>query len=193
MKIIALREKSGAYEIRQTDEKIFGGIIIDGKNRGVGFVGKAEENQYLFEFEDGIFSKSVKIFYQSKDNQIGRVDLGFTDSGTLEVADKTYEWQALSSSKIWLDADKNVVMFLDLEHNAETSPNILISDGLETKAKDLLVLAGWYLLIIEWRTGLTNSKLAGMPVKTDDFQIESSPRDYGKDWFDVLIDVATKL
>lgn len=191
MKIRALAEKAGAYEIRQNDETNFGGIVINKKNRGVAFVGNVNENQYIFEFEDGMFSKSVKIFLNQKDNQIGKVDLGFTDSGTLKFADKTYEWQALSSSKIWLDADKNVVIFLDLENNAEVSPNLLVSSDIDAKTKNILILCGCYLLVVEWRAGLTNANLAGMPVKTDDFKIEQKPTHFNKNevtWFDVLVD-----
>jgi len=37
MKWHAVKDKSGAYEIRRSDGEVFGGIIIDGKNRGIGF------------------------------------------------------------------------------------------------------------------------------------------------------------
>jgi hypothetical protein len=196
MKVPALKEKAGAYEIRQTDETIYGGIIISRKNRGVGFVGDAKENRYIFEFEDGMFSKSVKIFFNSKDNQIGKVDLGFTDSGTLKFADKTYEWQVLGSSKIWLDSDKNSVMFFDLENNSDKSPNILTIENLDAKTKDLLMLCGWYLLVVEWRNGLTNANLAGMPVKTEDFKAENKTEAdirFQKNWFDILVDAVDVL
>lgn len=196
MKVTALKEKAGAYEIHQSDETIFGGIIVSRKNRGVGFVGDAKENRYIFEFEDGMFSKSVKIFFNSKDNQIGKVDLGFTDSGTLKFADKTYEWQVLGSSKIWLDSDKNAVMFFDLEYNSDKSPHILSSENLDDKSKHLLILCGWYLLVIEWRNGLTNANLAGVPVKTEGFNTENQTEvdiRFQQNWFDVLIDTVDVL
>lgn len=196
MKWIASKEKSGVYEIRQSDNEILGGIVIDGKNQGVGFVENVKENRYIFEFEDGMFSKSVKIFANSKDNPLGKVNLGFTDTGTLEFSDKKYEWQAVGSSKVWLDAEKNVMMFLDLENNADKSPSVLVSPNLEAKTKELLILCGWYLLVVEYRAGLTNSNLAGMPVKTGNFKDEQKTTHFNKhevDWFDVIIDAATKL
>lgn len=191
MKVTALKENAGAYEIRQSDETIFGGIIVSRKNRGVGFVGDAKENRYIFEFEDGMFSKSVKIFFNSKENQIGKIELGFTDSGTLKFADKTYEWQVVGSSKIWLDSDKNSVMFFDLENNTDKSPNILSSENLDAKLLQLLMLCGWYLLVVEWRNGLTNANLAGMPVKTESLKAENKTEvdiRFQQNWFDVLID-----
>lgn len=194
MRITALKEKPGAYEIRHQGETIYAGIYINEKNRGVGFVGNAANNRYIFEFEDGMFSKSVKIFLNTKDNPLGKVDLGFTDSGTLKFSDKTYEWQAVGSSKVWLDVNKNVVMFLDLENNADKSPNVLVSANLDAKLTELLTLCGWYLLVIEWRAGLTNAKLAGMPVKTENFKAENQTglsKADGLDWLDVIVGVAT--
>ena len=90
MKWHAVKDKSGAYEIRRNDGKFFGGIIIDGKNRGLAFVGSIEDNHYIFEFEEGVFSKSVKIYAGSKHNKIGTVKLGFMDSGTLETDSGNY-------------------------------------------------------------------------------------------------------
>ncbi len=191
MKWQALKEKAGAYEIRQSDETIFGGIYINFKNRGVGFVGNVEANRYIFEFEAGMFSKSVKIFLNTKDNQLGKVDLGFTDSGTLEFLGNTYEWQALNSSKVWLNNHKNVVMFLDLENNVETCANVLVSTDLDSQTTEILTLCGWYLLVVEWRTGLTNTILAGMPVKTEGYKTENNTKSdsrFEKNWFDVLVD-----
>ncbi len=196
MKITALKERAGTYEIRQNDNAIFGGIYINSKNRGVGFVGDVKENRYIFEFEDGMFSKSVKIFFNSKDNKIGKVELGFADTGTLEFADKTYDWKVVGSSKIWFDSDKNAVMFFDLENNADKSPNVLISENMDAKLKHLLMLCGWYLLTVEWRNGLTNANLAGMPVKTDGFKAENRTESdirFQKNWFDVLIDAVDVL
>ena len=71
MKWHAVKEKSGAYEIRRTGGEVFGGIIIDGKNRGIGFVGSARNNQYIFEYEEGVFNKTVKIYGGNKNNRIG--------------------------------------------------------------------------------------------------------------------------
>ncbi len=191
MKWIALKEKSGAYEIRQNDQ-VFGGIIISGKNRGVGFIGEAKENRYVFEFEDGVFSKTVKVYSNTKENQIGTVKLGFTDSGTLEFKGLTYEWRALNSSKIWVDSEKNTVMFIDLENNVEKPISVLSSASIDAKTKELLMLCGWYLLVVEYRASLTNSMLAGMPVKTKDFSqahSASSNETQGDDWFDFILDV----
>lgn len=50
MKWHAVKDKSGAYEIRRSSGEMFGGIIIDGKNLGRGFVGSVENNHYIFEF-----------------------------------------------------------------------------------------------------------------------------------------------
>ena len=196
MKIKALKEKAGAYEFRQTGEMLHGGIVVSKKNRGIGFVGNAETNRYIFEYEDGMFSKSVKIFLNKKDNQIGTVKLGFTDLGTLEFSGKTYDWKVVGSSKVWLDSEKNVVMFLDLENNAETMPSVIVSASLEAKTNELLMLCGWYLLVVEYRGGLTNAKLAGMPVKTDDFKDEQKSTHYNKyqvTWFDVLVDAVDTI
>src|SRR5881392_37256 len=114
----AVTDKSGAYELRRSSGEVFGGIIIDGKNLGLGFVGSVENNQYIFEHEDGVFSKSVKIYAGGKDNRIGLIKLGFMDSGTLETAPGNYDWRSTGSSKIWTDEEKNAVMFLDLENDA---------------------------------------------------------------------------
>jgi len=138
-----------------------------------------------------MFSKSVKIFLNTTDNQIGKVDLGFTDSGTLKFLGNTYEWQALNSSKVWLDTKKNVILFLDLENNVESWANVLISTDLEGQTTELLTLCGWYLLVVEWRAGLTNSILAGMPVKSEGYKTENktiSDSRFDKNWFDFLVD-----
>lgn len=194
MKVTALKEKVGAYEIRQNDETLFGGIVINGKNQGVGFVGKPEGNQYIFEVEEGTFSKSFKVYFQSKVKQIGEGSLGFTESGTLKFSEKDFEWQTLGSSKIWLDSEKNVVILFDLENNAETAPNILVSTNLEAKVSDLLVLCGWLLIVVEWRSGFTNSVLAGLQVKPEEFIDDRKSQKSNRNWLDVLgdiIDVAT--
>ncbi|GEM_PF-6665720 len=135
MKITALKEKSGVYEIRQSNKTIFGGIVIDGKNRGVGFAENTENNRCIFEFEDGMFSKSITIFLNSKENQIGTVKLGFTDSGTLETASGNYEWKAIGSSKIWVDTEQNTVMFFDLENNPEKFSSVLYKENLESNTR----------------------------------------------------------
>jgi hypothetical protein len=189
MKWHAVKDKSGAYEIRRNDNEMFGGIIIDGKNRGVGFVGSVEDNQYIFEFEDGVFSKSVKIFAGGKIvTQIGTIKLGFMDSGTLETASGNYDWKSTGSSKIWANSEKNAVMFLDLENDAEISVAVLSAEILEDKQQELLLLSGWYLLVVEYRAGLTNSKLAGMPVKSEEFQkTNKESAEYG-DWWETIVD-----
>jgi hypothetical protein len=84
MKWQALKEKAGTYEIRQNDGTVFGGIYINSQKQGFVCMGNAEENRYIFEFEDGMFSKSVKIYPNSKEKAPGQVNLGFTDSRTLE-------------------------------------------------------------------------------------------------------------
>lgn len=189
MKWHAVKDKSGAYEIRRNDGEIFGGIIVDGKNRGIGFVGNIEDNRFIFEFEEGIFSKSVKIYAGDKTNQIGTIMLGFMDSGTLETASGNYDWQSVGSSKIWTDNEKNAVMFLDLENNAEKPIAVLSAENLDDKRKELLLLSGWYLLVVEYRAGFTNSNLAGMPVKTEEFQkVVKQSGDY-EDWWDIILDV----
>lgn len=189
MKWHAVKDKSGAYEIRRNDDEIFGGIIIDGKNTGVGFVDSVKDNHYIFEFEDGVFSKSVKIYAGGKDNKIGTIKLGFMDSGTLETASGNYEWKSTGSSKIWTNGEKNAVMFLDLENDAEKPIAVLSSENLEDKQRELLLLSGWYLLVVEYRAGFTNSELAGMPVKTDDFRKANKQTvEYG-DWWDTIVDV----
>src|SRR5437762_13312065 len=101
MKWHAVKEKSGAYEVRRTGGEVFGGIIIDGKNRGVGFVGSFENNQYIFEFEEGILSKIVKIYAGNKSNRIGTIKLGFMDNGTLETDSAHFDWKSTVTSKIW--------------------------------------------------------------------------------------------
>lgn len=188
MKVKAKKEKAGAYEFLQKEDKVDGGIYINDKNRGIGFIGDPEKNYYSFEFQDGVFSKEVKIFFADK-SHIGTVKLGFSDNGTLETLGGKYEWQVVGSSKRWTDAEKNTVMFLDLENNSETSPSVLFSGMLDAKAKELLMLCGWYLLVIEWRAGLTNATLAGMPVKSSEFKKEGNQN--GSDWFDVLLDITT--
>lgn len=189
MKWHAVTDQSGAYEIRRNDGEVFGGLIINGKNRGAGFVGSAENNRYIFEFEDGIFSKSVGVFAGDKDNQMAAIKLGFTDNGTLETASENYEWKTVGSSKFWMDAAKNAVMFLDLENDVEKPIAVLESENLDDKSRELLLLSGWYLLVVEHRAGFTNSNLAGMPVKTDEFRKATKPEggDYA-DWWDVIVD-----
>jgi hypothetical protein len=189
MKWHAVKEKPGAYEVRQAGGEVFGGIIIDGKNRGVGFVGSARSNQYIFEFEEGILSKSVKIYAGgTKDNKIGTVKLGFMDSGTLETDSAHFDWKSTGSSKIWTNEEKNAVMFLDLENDAEKPAAVLSSENLDEKCRELLLLSGWYLLVVEYRAGFTNSKLAGMPVKTEEFgKATAQPAEYGE-WWDTIVD-----
>ena len=78
MKWHAVEDKSGAYEIRCSRGEMVGGIVIDGKNEGAGFIGNVEENRYIFKFEEGIFSKSVKIFAGGKVvTQIGIIKTRF--------------------------------------------------------------------------------------------------------------------
>ena len=189
MKWHAVKEKSGAYEIRRNDGEVFGGIIIDGKNRGIGFVGSARDNQYVFEFEEGVFSKSVKIYAGAgKDNRIGTVKLGFMDSGTLETDSGNYDWKSTGSSKIWTNKEKNAVMFLDLETDAEKPVAVLSSENLDDKCREVLLLSGWYLLVVEYRAGFTNSTLAGTPVKTEEFSKATKPvAEYGE-WWETLLD-----
>jgi len=189
MKWHAVKEKSGAYEIRRGDGEIFGGIIIDGKNRGIGFVGSARNNHYIFEFEEGIFCKIVKIYAGGKDHRIGRVKLDFMDSGTLETASGNYDWKSAGASKIWTNEEKNAVMFLDLENDAEKPVAVLSSENLDEKWREVLLLSGWYLLVVEYRAGFTNSTLAGMPVKTEEFsKATKQTAEYGE-WWDTLLDV----
>jgi hypothetical protein len=188
MKWHAVKEKSGAYEVRRTGGEVFGGIIIDGKNRGVGFVGSPENNQYIFEFEEGILSKIVKIYASSKKNKIGTVKLGFMDSGTLETDSGNFDWKSTGSSKIWTSEEKNAVMFLDLENDSEKPLAVLSSENLDEKSRELLLLSGWYLLVVEYRAGFTNSTLAGMPVKTEEFsKATAQPAEYGE-WWDTIVD-----
>ncbi len=188
MKWHAVKDKSGAYEIRRNDGEMFGGIIIDGKNLGIGFVGSVENNQYIFEYENGVFSKSMKIYAGSKDNKIGTIKLGFMDSGTLETASGNYDWKSTSSSKIWTNSKKNAVMFLDLENDAEQPIAVLSAENLDEKQRELLLLSGWYLLVVEYRAGFTNGNLAGMPVKSEEFQkANKQTAEYG-DWWDTIVD-----
>ena len=188
MKWHAVKEKSGAYEIRRNDGEVFGGIIIDGKNRGIGFVGSARDNQYVFEFEEGVFSKIVRIYAGNKDNKIGTIKLGFMDSGTLETDAGNYDWKSTGSSKIWTNEEKNAVMFFDLENDAEKPLAVLSSENLKDKCRELLLLSGWYLLVVEYRAGFTNATLAGMPVKTEEFsKATRQPAEYGE-WWETLLD-----
>lgn len=189
MKWHAVKDKSGAYEIRRSSGEVFGGIIVDGKNHGVGFVGSVEDNRYIFEFEEGVFSKSVKIYAGNKENKIGTVNLGFVDNGTLETASGNYDWNSVGSSKFWTDAEKNAVMFLDLENDAEKPIAVLSAENLDDKRKELLLLSGWYLLVVEYRAGFTNSNLAGMPVKTEEFQKAAKQSGDYEDWWDIILDV----
>ncbi len=189
MKWNAVKDKSGAYEIRRNDGQLFGGVVINGKKRGIGFAGNVENNRYVFEYEEGVFSKSVKVFSGAEIiTQIGTVKLGFMDGGTLETASGNYEWKSIGSSKIWTNSDKNAVMFLDLENDAEKTVAVLSAENLDEKVKELLLLCGWYLLVVEYRTGFTNSNLAGMPVKSADFQkANKSGAEYG-DWWETIVD-----
>lgn len=188
MKWYAVKDKSGAYEIRRNDGETLGGIMIDGKNRGFGFVGSVKENRYIFEFEEGVFSKSVRIYAGNKNNKTGTVKLGFMDSGTLETESGNYDWKSTGSSKIWTNSEKNAVMFLDLETDAEKPVAVLSSENLDAKSKELLLLCGWYLLVIEYRAGFTNSNLAGMPVKTEEFsKANKQVAEYG-DWWETIVD-----
>lgn len=193
MKIRAIKEKTGTYEIYQTNSKPVGGIFVNKNNFGIGFVENLNDNQYFFEFEDGVFSKSVKIFHNSKNNLISEVKLNFTDNGNLELFGAKFEWQSFGLSKIWLDAEKNIVLLFDLEHNAETTPNILTSSNLDVTTNNLLVLCGWYLIVIEYRAGFSDSILAGMPAKIDKIQQLNKTSDYGKDWIDLIIDASNNF
>jgi hypothetical protein len=189
MKWHAVKEKPGAYEIRRNAGEIFGGIIIDGRNRGLGFVGSLEDKHYVFEFEEGVFSKNVKIYKGSKDNRIGTVKLGFMDGGTLESAAGNYEWKSTGSSKIWTNAEKNAVLFIDLETEPENPVAVLSSENLDADCRELLLLGGWYLLVVEYRAGLTNAVLAGMPVKTEEFGKAAKPAaEYGE-WWETITDL----
>lgn len=188
MKWQAVKDKSGAYELRRNDGEIFGGIIIDGKNRGIAFVGSVEEKRYIFEFEDGVFSKSVKIYANNNDNQIATIRLGFMDSGALESAAGNFDWKSTGSSKIWTNAEKNAVMFLDLESDAEKPVAVLSAENLEKELGELLLLSGWYLLVVEYRAGFTNSKLAGMPVKTEEFSKANKQFAESGDWWETIFD-----
>ena len=188
MKWHAVTDKSGAYEIRRNDGAIFGGIVIDGQNRGTGFIGSVTANKYIIEFEEGVFSKRVKIYAGGKDNRIAVVKLGFMDSGTLEAAAGNYDWKSTGSSKIWTNAGKNAVMFLDLETDAEKPVAVLLAEDLDEKSRELLILSGWYLLVVEYRAGFTNGRLAGMPVKSEEFQkANRQTAEYG-DWWDTIVD-----
>jgi hypothetical protein len=189
MKWYAVKEKPGAYEIRRNDGEIFGGIIIDGRNRGLGFVGSLEGKRYIFEFEEGVFSKGVKIYGDGKDTPLGTVRLGFMDGGTLETAAGNYEWKSAGSSKIWTNAEKNAVMFLDLETDAEKPVAVLSSENLAADSRELLLLSGWYLLVVEYRAGLTNAVLAGMPVKTEEFGKAAKPAAEYEEWWETITDL----
>lgn len=189
MKWYAVKERSGAYEIRRSDGNIFGGIIINDKNQGIAFVGSIEDNHYIFEFEDGVFSKSVKIFAGAKGNKIGTIRLGFMDSGTLETASGNYDWKSTGSSKIWTNDEKNTVMFLDLENDPEKPVAVLSSENLDDEYKGLLLLSGWYLLVVEYRAGFTNAALAGMPVKSEAFRKAAKQHPDYADWWETIVDV----
>lgn len=184
----AVKEKSGAYEIRRSSGEVFGGIIVDGKNLGIAFIGSVDENQFVFEFEDGVFSKSVKIFAGGRENKIGTIKLGFMDSGTLETVSGNYDWKSVGSSKIWTNAEKNAVMFLDLENDSEQPIAVLSAETLDDKQKELLLLSGWYLLVVEYRAGFTNGKLAGMPVKSEEFQKANKSEAEYADWWEIIVD-----
>ena len=80
-------------------------------------------------------------------------------------------------------------MFLDLENDAEKPIAVLSAETLEDKQKELLILSGWYLLVVEYRAGFTNGNLAGMPVKSDEFQKANKQQaEYG-DWWETIVDV----
>ena len=126
-----------------------------------------------------------------KNQPIGTVSLGFTDTGTLETAEGRYEWKSIGSSKLWVSETKRSLVFFDLEHDGSHPVSVLSSDSLTSDLKDLLLLCGWYLIVVEYRAGLTNAVLAGMPAKTDDFDKARSGetlRHNGDDWFDFLTD-----
>lgn len=189
MKWHAVKDKSGAYEIRRNDGEMLGGIVIDGKNNGAGFIGDPEENRYVFKFEEGVFSKSVKVFSGAKViTQIGIIKLGFMDSGTFESVFGNYGWESIGSSKIWTNNEKNAVMFLDLENDSEKPVAVLSSENLNEKQKELLLLSGWYLLVVEYRAGFTNSNLAGMPVKSEEFQKTNKSQAESGDWWETIVD-----
>jgi len=189
MKWHAVKDKSGAYEIRRSNGEMIGGIVIDGKNEGTGFVGNSEENRYVFRFEEGVFSKSVKVFAGGKIvTQIGIIKLGFMDGGTLESAVGNFDWKSTGSSKIWTNGEKNAVMFLDLENDSEKPVAVLSSENLDEKQKELLLLSGWYLLVVEYRAGFTNGNLAGMPVKSDEFQKANKSQAEIGDWWETIAD-----
>jgi hypothetical protein len=189
MKWQALKERAGAYEIRRSNSELFGGLVIGGNNKGVGFVGDAGNNRYLFTFEEGVFSKSVKVFRGTQENRVGVVRLGFTDTGTLETASGNYEWALLGDSKVWLDGAKNIVLVLDLEHNAATAPGVLCAPNLEPHAQELLILCGWYLTVLEYRAALASYTLAGMPAKIEEFRqaTKSKVTTPGSGWFEVVV------
>ena len=67
-------------------------------------------------------------------------------------------------------------MFLDLETDAAKPVAVLSAETLGEKEKELLLLSGWYLLVVEYRAGFTNGNLAGMPVKSDEFQKANKQR-----------------
>ena len=187
MKWHAVKDKSGAYEVRQAGGEIFGGIMIDGKNRGIGFVGSPEVNRYIFEYEEGIFNKHVVIYAGTRDNRIASVRLGFMDSGTLETGSGNFDWKSTGSSKVWTNKANHSVLFLDLENETEKPVAVLSAADLDDKTRELLILCGWYLLVIEYRAGFTNSKLAGMPVKTAEFRKANGQN---ADWWDVILDIS---
>ena len=87
-----------------------------------------------------------------------------------------------------MNAEKNAVMFLDLENDTEQPIAVLSSENLDDKQKELLILSGWYLLVVEYRAGFTNGKLAGMPVKSEEFQkANKQTAEYG-DWWETIVD-----
>ncbi|MEP6901428.1 MAG: hypothetical protein ABJA66_06730 [Actinomycetota bacterium] len=81
-------------------------------------------------------------------------------------------------------------MFLDLETAAEKHIAVLSAENLDEKRRELLLLCGWYLLVVEYRAGLTNSNLAGMPVKTDEFRKASKQSADYSDWWDIILDIS---
>lgn len=201
MKWIALTERTGAYELRSAQEERLGGIVIDGHNHGIGFLGDAATNRYHFTFEDGLIHKTVTAFADDAKTPLGTVKLGFTDCGTLTTATGEYAWKAVGFSKTWSDVGQNVLMFLDLEGPKEQAVSVLISETLEGTVKDLLLLGGWYLTIVEYRAGFSHSRLAGMPVKTEDFRIavrearEAQGMTFDRDaytWWDFMVDVVVE-
>jgi hypothetical protein len=64
----------------------------------------------------------------------------------------------------------------------------LSSENLDDKCREILLLSGWYLLVVEYRAGFTNSPLAGMPVKTEEFSKANKPgAEYGE-WWETIVD-----